>query len=614
MPRRGKRIPSDSQPSSDWEVLVIQAVSRKREEIGLIATPVDWLKSPVFPGDNQRHAVFPLFSSSVKRRWKLSERPDIIDFSSFFRAVSWFNGRATFSGTTVMRSRAILFLAATFASPALAESPKSASDASRETWETVFVRDKQGRDQQIGFSSLTLTPIIENGKSLIRATRELNLTIKREGQTAQLKATTGADETTDGKVVGVFMRQWIGVKQALTMRGIVDDTGKKIKISVESNVKNEFENPWDNQVIGLSAESALLRERKVKPGDTFSYRVFEPTISHVATVKIVAREVEEVLLPRGGKQRLLRVESTPEKIQDVQLPASTIWVDPQTFETVMTQVDMPGIGLLSLLRSTKQAATGPLGDAPDLMRMQTIRLGQSVKGGVHPLRSVTYQITIADDTDPEKIFKPDSRQKITRGEGRTFELAVEAIRGPSAVAKPQEAAEEFTKSNFYINCDDEQVKKLALAAVGKLTDPWEKAKAIERFVRANMKGVNFTEGMATADHVAKTLSGDCSEYSMLSAAMCRAVGIPSRTAIGLVYVEPPPSQPGALAFHMWTEVYVQGQWLGIDSTLGRGGIGPGHLKITDHSWHEVHDFKPLLPVTGFMLAKPKIEIKSAVSD
>ena len=45
------------------------------------------------------------------------------------------------------------------------------------------------------------------------------------------------------------------------------------------------------------------------------------------------------------------------------------------------------------------------------------------------------------------------------------------------------------------------------------------------------------ESLATADHVAKTLEGDCTEYAMLTAAMCRAEGVPSRTAMGLVYAD-----------------------------------------------------------------------------
>ena len=40
--------------------------------------------------------------------------------------------------------------------------------------------------------------------------------------------------------------------------------------------------------------------------------------------------------------------------------------------------------------------------------------------------------------------------------------------------------------------------------------------------------------------------------------------MPSRTAIGLVYVNNLLGKPG-LAFHMWTEVFVKGQWFRIHS-------------------------------------------------
>ncbi|MCE9529590.1 MAG: hypothetical protein K8T89_00385, partial [Planctomycetes bacterium] len=246
----------------------------------------------------------------------------------------------------------------------------------QDTWETVFARDKEGRDQQIGYAHLTLEPFVDNGKNVIRATRELRITFKRDGQLAQLRADTGCEELEDGKVVGVFMRHWIGENQALSMEGQLDETGKKMNIKVKSTVKNEFAAPWDPKVIGLAAESSLLRSKMIKPGDSFTYRYFEATISSIATIKVEVKNIEEILLPRGGKKKLLRVESTPEKIQDVQLPASTIWVDPETREPVMTQIDMPDLGLLTLLRSTKEVASGPLGNVPDLMRLQTIRLGQ----------------------------------------------------------------------------------------------------------------------------------------------------------------------------------------------------------------------------------------------
>jgi hypothetical protein len=123
-----------------------------------------------------------------------------------------------------------------------------------------------------------------------------------------------------------------------------------------------------------------------------------------------------------------------------------------------------------------------------------------------------------------------------------------------------------------------------------------------------MKVQNFANAMAPADEVAKTLTGDCTEYSMLAAAMCRAAGVPSRTAIGLVYVDAPSPRQPFFGFHMWTEVWINGEWIGIDATLNQRGIGPAHLKITDHSWDKTRSMTPLLPVMRVMMAQPSITV------
>jgi len=482
-------------------------------------------------------------------------------------------------------------------------------DDSKEIWETVFARDAMGRDQQVGYSRVWLEPVTVDGKKLLRGTRELRISLKRDGQIAELKAEMGTDEDVSGKVIGIFMKQGLGKEQMLEMNGQVDATGKSIDVKVKSNVKtNEFKNPWDPKALSIWGEIAIFRDKKVQPDDSFSYRFFAAQLSSIVTMQVKVKSIEEVLLPRGGNKKLLRVESKPDEIQGHQLPGSVIWLDPKTLEPILSQTELPGIGLLTMLRSTKAAATGVLGDVPDLMKMQTIRLPNRIAADVHSLDGMVFRVTLGNkDSDAAKLMKEDERQSIKELKGNTFELHIKARRAPRILEKPEPAADEYLESNYFINSTDENVKKLALRAVGDLTDPWEKAKAIERWVKENMKSVNYTEAMATSDHVAKTLSGDCSEFSMLAAAMCRAQNIPSRTAIGLVYIDR--GQAPMLAFHMWTEVYIKGQWLGLDATIGQGSIGPGHIKITDHSWHKVLDLKPLLPVMAFLTAKPSFEIK-----
>ena len=61
-------------------------------------------------------------------------------------------------------------------------------------------------------------------------------------------------------------------------------------------------------------------------------------------------------------------------------------------------------------------------------------------------------------------------------------------------------------------------------------------------------------------------------------------------------------------FHMWTEVWVDGQWLAIDATRGEGHVGATHLKITDSSWHNETSLRPLLPVLR-VTDKDKLSVK-----
>jgi len=92
---------------------------------------------------------------------------------------------------------------------------------------------------------------------------------------------------------------------------------------------------------------------------------------------------------------------------------------------------------------------------------------------------------------------------------------------------------------------------------------------------------------------------------MLTAAMCRAAGVPSQTAVGLVYADV--NSGPVLAFHMWFEVWVDGQWVALDAIFGKGSVGADHIKIADSSWADVHSLTPMLPVAR-VLGKVAVEV------
>jgi hypothetical protein len=474
----------------------------------------------------------------------------------------------------------------------------------QESWDAAYLEGAH-----VGFFHTTVHQMEKNGKKTYRSTLEMDLTIKRFKDEAHLRMQNGTEETDDGKVTGVFMRQFLANKQTLDLAGTVEDDQLHVTIDggrVDKKIK------WNDEVIGLYRQEKLFQEKKVQPGDKFSYLTYEPTLNTVVTVRVAVKEEEEVEFLGGKKKKLLRVESAADKIEvpgtTVQLPGMVMWLNKERM-AVRSQLEMPVLGKITLQRTTKEVAKAPVDTnvkIPDLGLAALVPLNKAISQP-HDVKSVVYRITLKGDDKPTTAFAQDSRQEIKNAKGDRFELHVRAIREPEKGKDTADPGEEFLESSYYLDSADSKVKELARRATGDQKDPWRKAKLIERWVRDNMHHSN-TEEFGTAGQIARNLEGDCRQHAMLAAALCRAAGVPSRTALGLVYVNDRQKGP-AMGFHMWTEVWVQGQWLGIDATLGRGSVGAAHVKISDHSWHDVNDLQPLFPVTR-VLGKVSMEVIS----
>ncbi len=453
-------------------------------------------------------------------------------------------------------------------------------------WDAAYLQGGRA-----GYVHTYTEEITQNGEKLLRTTAELRLTIKRFTDTIQLGMDTGTLETPEGKVTGVFMRHYLGKTKKLEIAGTV--VGKQVKLILDGNQELKPA-PWDDRVLGLYRQQTLFQDRQVKPGDSFSYPSFEPSINLVLATYVDVKDYEEVTLNAGQrKQRLLRVETRPQRIEKVQLPSLVTWLDAD-LKQVRADMDIPGLGAVQLYRTTKALAlntSGPIAKT-DIGLSQLVRLSQRIPQPYDTTAAV-YRIRIRDDDDPASSFAQDDRQQVKNVQGDTIDLYVRGSRGPTGQGEEGAPGAEYLQSSYFINCDDTRVRQLARQAVGTEQDAWKKALRVERWVHEHMTTKNH-EALATADHVARTLEGDCSEYAMLTAAMCRAVGVPSRTAVGLIYADVKGNP--AFAFHMWTEVWARGQWLPLDATLGRGRVGATHLKIGAQSWHDTRTMTPLLPV------------------
>lgn len=474
------------------------------------------------------------------------------------------------------------------------------------------------RGCKVGYMHTLVREYDRNGKKLLYGTKRLTLQIARFGEPVEQWTEESTIETTDGVIVRTARRQGVGKNQMLEMIGVVTDKGLEVSITGAGGNGKETVR-WPEGVVGVAKEASLLRDMKPKAGTAIEYQTYFGMFNAVITFKLKVVGTEEVDAEGTGKKRkMVKViqEMTPVKTEqgEFKQPPITYWLDPTSYEPLALESDMPPLGgVLTARRTSREVAMARPAKYLDLGEVQSIRLPATVPG-IHDKDKAVYVATLGDDLPLDKAFATDARQtvRVLDEKARTVEITVSALRKPTKPTVPPVApGKEYLSDSYYIDWNNDLVKKHAAAAVAglpKTASDWEKAKAVETWVHKNMKQVEFSQAMASCQTVAKALSGDCTEHSMLATGMCRALGIPAKTSLGLVYA--PTRDGGAqLAYHMWFEVYADGTWVPLDAILGKGSIGPGHLKITDAHWDAEKGFTPLLPVLGLLSARPQVVVK-----
>jgi transglutaminase-like putative cysteine protease len=263
-------------------------------------------------------------------------------------------------------------------------------------------------------------------------------------------------------------------------------------------------------------------------------------------------------------------------------------------------------------RTTRDVALAKNDDKPfDLGFDPIVRIARPLAEPWKTKR-VRYRIEL-EGSDPAQLFRTGPYQQVTSIGPHAVELVASApgttLTGkaaPSEQPKPQESA-----PSSMVQSADPTIVDMARQARGAKTDPLAVAYALEKYVFDTIGKKDLSQAFASALEVARSKQGDCTEHAVLLAALARASGLPSRVAIGLIYM---PKQQG-FGYHMWTQVFVGNRWLPLDATLGRGGIGASHLQLgtmdlADSDVEGQSAFASLLTVMR-VLGRLKIEVLAA---
>jgi Transglutaminase-like superfamily len=408
------------------------------------------------------------------------------------------------------------------------------------------------------------------------------MTFKRFGQTLSIGVNLATTETPDGQLLTYEYE--MGTSPTGTTKSVGTVDGERLRIDTTiAGITNSKTIPWDATVKSPAYQERLLREEGLKPGETKTFRAFIPEFNQISEIKIAAQDVREVTLPGGKRRDLLKAKVTQSVLPTMPM---TAWIDDKG-ELVMVESDLLG-QTMRFLEVAKEDALREIAGAELDLAVNTLIPATPIDDP-HRTRKVVYRIHVPDE-DAASLFATSETQQVKAIDRETVEVTVTS-KPISKTWGRVKAPAEFTEPAALLQSNDPKIREHVNRAVSPDRTEGEAALALERYVHEKLDKKNFSTAFASAAEVAESLEGDCSEHAVLLAALLRARGIPSRVAIGLVYV---PGQ-GKMGGHMWTEALFSDGWVPLDATLGRGGIGGGHLKVAESS---LADDAPV-PVTAF---------------
>jgi len=402
----------------------------------------------------------------------------------------------------------------------------------------------------------------------VTTTETIVMTMTRLGQAITIKTSETSIETPDGKPLGFSYVQDLGF-MATTTNGEVTADGK-LSVTSPGQAKPRV-SAWPQGAVLAEGLRLLELKQGLKEGTSYDVTVFSPGLGRALASHVTI----------GGKSKvdlLGRVVTLTEAktVQDTPYGpiASTSYVDS---DQRMLKTIMPAAGITVEMVACDKAFANSPNDVVDFID-KTLLQSPAPLAGLEDAASATYHLQPKPGKHLAGMIATDSQAVQPDGQGGLI-VTVRPVKAPAGQRRPykgrDKAALNALKSSPYLQSDDPKVAALAKQAVGGEKDAAKAAKLIEAFVGKYISAKSLSVGYASAAEVAESKEGDCTEHAVLTAAMCRAAGIPARMVVGYVYVPELGERRDVFGGHAWAEAFIGGKWVGLDATRGR--TTPGHV-------------------------------------
>ncbi len=452
---------------------------------------------------------------------------------------------------------------------------------------------------KVGYSHALETSFSSQGESFIKSINGSWMRVSRlGGAPVEIVSSQESVYTGDERPIETVVRT-----KMLESEIVLQVEIQKDKILFKSGEKLIKELPYTEEFyLGIPLEE-IIEAGDLKPGKKLTFPILDPLSYAIkdSTFEVVG---EEDILILGEKKRLWHVRTEMMSIIPLVMEE---WIDEKG--DIWKSVSQVSFMTTTSIRMPKEKALEMSEENLDIAFSTIIRSNVVFENPLQ-VKEITFQLS---GISPEivKGFPFDSGSQTLIEIQGDFSL----VRTNSQIFREEESAtipivdnrfQDDLKSTSFCQSDDRGIVEKAKEIVGEEKNAWRAAKKIAEWVEREMSA-NYDVGFATAAEILEYKEGDCSEHTVIMVALCRAVGIPARAAVGVMYAN------GIFAYHMWPEVYVgrwidlDAKWLAVDEETGEYFTDATHIKFGRSSLDD-NIFQEMVGAVSEIIGKLKLEI------
>jgi len=415
----------------------------------------------------------------------------------------------------------------------------------KEEWASIYLHN-----QKVGYSVTTVTK--NEGGYLLGEQTFMQLRVMDQPQ--QVTTYTICQVDDDFLLKSFNFRLVSGL---ITFSAEGEVKGHKLDLTVETGgEKSRKEIPVPQIPFLSSALKPFLVHRGIKVGDHYKLPLWDPATQSYRIITVHVEKKEPIILNN------------------------------QSFECFCIRTDLMGMTLRSWISEDGDLLKeeGPMGiiivkstkeEALSDITTESLDILSTISIPCSPIERprMSKYLKIRLSGLPLTGFDLDSGRQTVKGD--TLVVVQEIIKqeGSYQIPNRNQLYIDYLQPSLLIQSNHPEIIKAAQGIIGDERNSVKVAQLLTQWVYSHIEKKPVLS-IPSALEVLKQKVGDCNEHSALLTALLRAVGIPARPCVGILYSE------GRFYYHAWVEAFL-GDWVSIDPVLNQIPADATHIKFIE---------------------------------